>query len=351
MKEQIIFKCYAGSRLYGTNNETSDTDIKGVFLPDLKDLILGTAQKCYHSSTGSGDEKNGKDDTDETYYSLQYFLELLEKGDTNALDLLFAYTNENAVMVCSPIFQEIIRYKDRLLTKNTKAYLGYCKSQAYKYSLKGDKLNDFKKFKEFCLKYGYKDEKGYYLTLEEVLLKEIHYKTLNVSGLDYFNFTESQNLIHLDNKYFDSDNFYVMKAKNKECFLVVHDVKFDFESPMNYLIHKVDNVMKSYGKRAKNAAECNGVDNKAISHCVRVLFQVEELLTEHKITFPLKKADFVKAIKYGDISRDDMMKWIEKKMNWIETELIPSTDLPDKADHELIQQIILYAYGMIDNIQ
>lgn len=28
MKEKVIFKCYSGSRLYGTNSETSDIDFK-----------------------------------------------------------------------------------------------------------------------------------------------------------------------------------------------------------------------------------------------------------------------------------------------------------------------------------
>ena len=95
IKEQIIFKCIVGSKLYGTNNENSDTDIKGVFLPDLNDLILGKAPKHYTFSSGSKYDRNDKDDVDETYYSLQYFLELAAKGDTNAIDLLFAYTNKN----------------------------------------------------------------------------------------------------------------------------------------------------------------------------------------------------------------------------------------------------------------
>ena len=39
IKEKILFKTLTGSKLYGTNSENSDTDIKGVFLPDIKDLL------------------------------------------------------------------------------------------------------------------------------------------------------------------------------------------------------------------------------------------------------------------------------------------------------------------------
>ena len=90
--ETLLFKCLGGSYLYGTNSESSDKDYKGVFLPNLNDLILGKAPKHYTSTTGSSVDRNTADDVDETYYSLQYFLELAAKGDTNAIDILFAYS-------------------------------------------------------------------------------------------------------------------------------------------------------------------------------------------------------------------------------------------------------------------
>ena len=125
MKEKIIFKNLSGSYLYGTNGDNSDKDYKGVFLPELNDLILGKAPKHYTSSTGNNNEKNTSEDIDETYYSLHYFLELAAKGDTNAIDMLFAYTNKDAVIQSSKIWDEIIQNIDKIITKNVKAYLGY----------------------------------------------------------------------------------------------------------------------------------------------------------------------------------------------------------------------------------
>ena len=121
--EMILFKCLAGSYLYGTNSENSDKDYKGVFLPNINDLILGKAPKHYTSTTGSINERNSSDDIDETYYSLHYFLELAAKGDTNAIDILFAYTNKDAVIIDTPIWNKIIENIDKILTKNVKAYL------------------------------------------------------------------------------------------------------------------------------------------------------------------------------------------------------------------------------------
>lgn len=38
-KENIIFRTVVGSRAYGTNIETSDTDYKGVYLQDNNDIL------------------------------------------------------------------------------------------------------------------------------------------------------------------------------------------------------------------------------------------------------------------------------------------------------------------------
>lgn len=174
MKEKILFKTYSGSKLYGTNNENSDTDFKGVFLPDLNDLILGKAPKHYVLSTGKANEKNNNTDVDETYYSLQYFLELASKGDTNAIDMLFAYTNKKAVIIQDPIWDELIKNIDKIITKNIKAYIGFCKGQAIKYSIKGEKLNNFNTFFNICKEhYNDKNETGTPKTLVSVLLNVI----------------------------------------------------------------------------------------------------------------------------------------------------------------------------------
>lgn len=180
MDEQILFKCLSGSYLYGTNSESSDKDYKGVFLPFKQDLILQKAPRHYTSTTGSDHQRNTADDVDETYYSLHYFLDLAAKGDTNAIDLLFAYTNKDAVIYSSSVWDQIIKNIDKILTKNVKAYLGYCKSQTIKYSIKGEKLNNFNKLKQFCLGHFYnKHIDGSDITFKQLLINRIGEDQLN----------------------------------------------------------------------------------------------------------------------------------------------------------------------------
>ena len=350
MKEKLLFKHLAGSFLYGTNSESSDKDYKGVFLPDLNDLILGKAPKHYTSSTGAHWERNTANDVDETYYSLHYFLELAAKGDTNAIDMLFAYTNKDAVIYIDPIFQEIINNIDKILTKNVKAYLGYCIGQAKKYSIKGDKLKNYNTFKSFCEKYlNKKDANGAPIPLLKALEFEFntHEYPKTISNCIPEPGAERNKIAFGETAKFNfGDHCYIETAQNKESYLTISDVKFQIHDSIKSSYHKVQKVISSYGKRAEAAATDNGVDWKAISHCVRVLLQVEELLTTHKITFPLINANFVKSIKYNttDMTYEEIMKWIEDHITHIDEVLLPLSTLREKADYKWIEQFILKQY-------
>ena len=354
--ELILFKCLGGSYLYGTNSESSDKDYKGVFLPNLNDLILGKAPKHYTSTTGSSTDKNTADDIDETYYSLHYFLELAAKGDTNAIDILFAYTNKDAVIYIDPIFQEIIDNIDKILTKNVKAYLGYCIGQAKKYSIKGDKLKNYKTFKELLETEMLLNMYGDSYTLKEFLDKKLEIADIHVNlsenipyeFIDKFIPKPGEERVKFT-KLPLGDHCYFETALNKESYLVISDVKFQLNDSIKSALKKVNSVIASYGKRAEAAANDNGVDWKAISHCVRVLLQVEELLTTNKITFPLKEADFVKSIKYvtTNFTYDEIMSWIEDHIMYIDEVLLPKSTLREKSDYKWIEQFILKQYEAI----
>lgn len=344
--EMLLFETLSGSKLYGTNSEKSDTDIKGVFLPKLNDLILGKAPKTISFSSGSKYEKNSSDDIDKTYYSLQYFLELAAKGETNCIDILFAYTNENAVQYMSPEWKELIQNIDKIITKNMNAYLGYCKSQCQKYSIKGDKFNNYTSFLKMCeFYYNDKNEHGAPETLYNILCKAFHLDSLkhlipNV-GEDRVKVEFGKTAAN----YNFGDHCYFITANNKESYISISDIKFTLSDSVKSAYHKCQKVINSYGQRAQAAANEDGTDLKAISHCVRVLFQVEELLETGKIEFPLKHADFVKSIKYNTshLTRDEIMDWIEKKIEYINTQLEKST-LREKADYKWIEKFILKCY-------
>ena len=142
---KTIVKMNFGSHLYGTNTETSDKDLKGVYLPNLNDCIVGNVKRSIVSNTKSNaNQKNTNKDTDCEIYSLQYFLlELGKNGDTTFLDMIHA--PDSMLIEKSEIWQQIRANRAKFYTKSLKSYIGYCRSQASKYGIKGSKLEEAQK--------------------------------------------------------------------------------------------------------------------------------------------------------------------------------------------------------------
>ena len=134
----MIVKIKFGSHLYGTNTPTSDLDYKSVYVPEGDDILLQRVQHSirFGGRTKQEGERNTADDVDNECYSLQYYLQLLSEGQTGAIDMLFAPEPE----LSSPVWRYIQQNKARLLTKKSAAFVGYCRTQANKYGIKGSRV-------------------------------------------------------------------------------------------------------------------------------------------------------------------------------------------------------------------
>ena len=62
MRTPNIVNMRFGSHLYGLNTPNSDVDYKGIFMPTLEELLLGTYPKTIVTSTGPEHAKNSADD-------------------------------------------------------------------------------------------------------------------------------------------------------------------------------------------------------------------------------------------------------------------------------------------------
>ena len=76
----LVYLMHFGSRLYGTSSENSDTDVKGVFIPNKDEMLMGNHCKHLNWNTGTCKGKNTKDDIDMQLWSLQYWIHLISIG-------------------------------------------------------------------------------------------------------------------------------------------------------------------------------------------------------------------------------------------------------------------------------
>ena len=119
-EKYMIFKAIGGSKAYGTDTETSDTDIRGIFLLP-NEYRLGN--KYFEQAS---DETN-----DITYYELNRFIELLRLNNPNIIELLF--TPEDKILLFDDKIKPLYDIREQFLTKQVKnSFGGYALSQIRK---------------------------------------------------------------------------------------------------------------------------------------------------------------------------------------------------------------------------
>jgi uncharacterized protein len=112
----IIYRCVAGSRAYGLEVETSDTDKRGIYLPpaEMQWSLYGVPEQLEN------------DETQETYWELQKFLRLALKANPNILECLYSPLVEEA----DELAQELLSMREAFLSKLVyQTYNGYVLSQ------------------------------------------------------------------------------------------------------------------------------------------------------------------------------------------------------------------------------
>ena len=114
--DRVIFRCLIGSRAYGLDDEDSDIDRRGVYLPPAN----------LHWSLYGVPEQLENDATQEAYWELQKFITLALKANPNVLECLYSPLIETA----TPLAQEMLEMKEAFLSKLVyQTYSGYVASQ------------------------------------------------------------------------------------------------------------------------------------------------------------------------------------------------------------------------------
>lgn len=114
--DRVIFRCVIGSRAYGLDDEDSDIDRRGIYLPpaDLHWSLYGVPDQLEN------------DATQEVYWELQKFVVLALKANPNVLECLYTPIVETA----TPLAQEMLDMRAVFLSKLVfQTYSGYVASQ------------------------------------------------------------------------------------------------------------------------------------------------------------------------------------------------------------------------------
>lgn len=305
-----LFECVYGSHLFGVSTPESDTDLKAVYCPNFEELVLGQTEA--HSFNNG---KEGPDKVEREAHSIQTFCRMVEQGQTLTYGMLFA--PKDKWISWTPEWEELVDNRDRLVSKNLGPFVGYARSQAQKYSLKGNRLRTLKDFISTLDTLG--DNENKYLDFEGRLLPET------------FEFLEDEY------RGEQGIRLWTEHTANKTIrHIEVCGKSFGETTPLKLWVQPLQALLNRYGKRAMNAMESDGSDLKAMYHAVRLTDEMNELLTTGHITYPRPNAQKLMDIRNGKYTNEQVADMIDEAVMEGEA-LMQTSTLRDKPDSEWLR--------------
>lgn len=323
---ELLYLVKFGSHLYGLNTEKSDIDYKGLYLPNKETLLTSTFKlnqiRSLNYTTGNDESRNDEKDVDIQIWALQYWLDLLSKGETSAIDMLYSITNKMAIEYFSDGLNNIFNNQLKLFNpKDAEAYIGYAIGQAKKYGIKGSRLGVVKRVIEWLNNNEYIIDSK----LETILDRLI--ESCGDPSYCFVKKTISTNNYELDTLF--------LCGKQHQANISIGE-----------FYRRVEESYNEYGKRAQEAEKNNGIDWKALSHATRACIQMKQLLTTGKIMFPFTgtEKDLLLSIKRGEKTWNEteeiIIKYISEVDNLRESDKIVTGII----DTEFIKTEILKFY-------
>lgn len=222
------FICITGSRLYGTETEDSDLDIRGFTFPS-PDLILGMKHWELFEYTA----KNTKEDI--VIWSVMKFFKMLINGSTIAFEML--NSPDNLIIKQSDLAKEVLKHKNQFISQKTiKSILGYAQSEWRK--VLGEttrKLGVIKK--EHIEQTGYSYKNAYHairILQEGWDLATLGYISFPLSNREFLKALKTGKV-----EFKDTENIYQEELKKLEEYLPYVKEKPD-EELINALLYRLN---------------------------------------------------------------------------------------------------------------
>ena len=344
-KMKVLFKTLHGSKLYGTDTPSSDTDYKVVYLPDLDDVILGRRFQNFKETTASDKVKNGPEDVETEFIALQTFAKDFYEGQTYALEIAFSAlskveSHQTFMIDSAEEGHFMARFVSDLVSKflmcDVSKMIGYAYHQASVYSVKGARLETLEHFTHY---------------VKSVAANYGNTSDLKIDVL--MPWVEG----HADQYLFMTEVENAKGGMASAPAISILGKLITASTPFNHAVKMLDSMLDRYGERAKQAKASEGYDWKAISHAIRVTMQALELLTRGKITLPFNTTDvtLLKNIKAGKMSWPLVESLFKDLLDKVDAAKQHST-LPERSDATdeafeafMLEHLKVYFYRLGDN--
>ena len=297
-----------GSRTSTASTPASDLDFESIYMPDGRAILLQRVKGSISTRAKVEGKRTSPARSTKNLSACNAISACSPKAGVTT-DVLFA-PEWSMVEAPSDEWREIVANRNRLITRKSAAFVGYCRQQANKYGIKGSRVAAARRA------IG---------VLEHAV--ETRGATAKLGAIDLLiretaEVTEHMSIVPIDH-VISQERRTIGRSADAKC-------------PIGSIKNARDMMaalVKDYGSRALQAESQQGVDWKALSHAVRVARQAIEFLSTGHVTFPLPDAAHeILAIKKGAIPYQEVAAEIEQGLVDLE-EQVPVSTLPAEPDH------------------
>ncbi|MBD5462589.1 MAG: nucleotidyltransferase [Lachnospiraceae bacterium] len=306
--KHVILLGLSGSYSYGTNNENSDIDLRGVTLNRKSDLIGMTEFEQYVDQN-----------TDTTIYSFNKMINLLINCNPNTLELLGL--NQEHYLFFNDIGRELLSNKGLFLSKRAiQSFGGYADAQLRR--------------------------------LQNALARDAYPQSEREQHI----FNSVKNAMYdLKKRYERFENgaihIYIDQSQNPEfdteIFMDVNLSHYPLRDYKN-IWNEMNNIVKDYDKLGKrNKKKDDNHLNKHAMHLVRLFMMAIDILEKGEInTYRSKEHELLLRIRGGEYQKEDgtfdeafydIVSDYERKLDYAAAH----THLPDEPDMEKVQEFVM----------
>lgn len=307
LNSNIILLGFGGSHAYGTNNENSDVDIRGVATNTKRNIL-----------TGYDFEQVVDADIDTTVYSFDKIIKLLCSCNPNTIELLGLKPEHYFYLTSAGV--ELLNHKEIFLSKKAvHSFGGYANAQLRRLENKSARLVSQSQ-------------------MEQHILKSIEHASVDFKNR-YFDMPE------------DAIRLFIDESQQEECDTEIFmDISLKHYPLRDYkgMLSSMGEIIKSYSKIGKRNEKAISHDKlgKHMQHLIRLYYMCFDILEKGEInTFRENEHELLMSIRNGEYLNEnnqpitefyEMVDDLEKRLDYD----AKNTFLPDDVDMKEVNDFV-----------
>lgn len=280
----IIFETVYGSKLYGCDMPSSDHDIRGVYLPGVYDFLREAAPKPA-ALIPVGDLGETEDIM---YFPVGGFVDQIMRMKSNCVEIFFAALQRQANGErLHPAMEFILSQKDRMITATYSGFVGHARQRAARYIPAEDTLDITLQANKHVL-----------ATLEEAARNSLEAPAMRVVDVD-----------GLADALAEHSAVCRSQSKAGDPTIDINGRHMAENTRVAEAIEMTKQRLERYYRKSTDVEP--EVMFKDLCTSLRMMETAADLMITGTIAFPRPTAEYYRAIRRGEISKDKILKDID----------------------------------------